>query len=58
MGAGYKTKLSFGRKGSHSLRTTVPEFIVAQFSLKAGEFLDWSIEARNGDLIIVVRKAM
>lgn len=57
MGKGYKTKLSYGRKGSHSLRTTVPEFIVAQFELKAEDYLDWSIEARDGELIIVVRKA-
>ena len=41
---------------SISLRTTVPEGVVRHVGLKPGDKLDWSIEARDGGLIITVRK--
>jgi len=31
--------------------------IVKQWSLKEGDQLDWSWEARNGEMIIVIKKA-
>ena len=39
-----------------SLRTTIPMFIAKQWGLKAGEKLDWSLEARKNETSIVVRK--
>jgi hypothetical protein len=32
-------------------------FIVKQWGLKAGDKLDWSLEARKNEITIVVRKA-
>jgi hypothetical protein len=39
-----------------SLRTTIPIFIAKQWGLKAGEKLDWSLEARKNEISIMVRK--
>jgi hypothetical protein len=39
-----------------SLRTSIPMFIVKQWGLKAGEKLDWSLEARKNEISIMVRK--
>ena len=40
-----------------SLRTVIPMFIVKQWQLKEGDKLDWQIEARNSEVVLVVRKA-
>ena len=42
--------------GHASLRTTVPMNIVRQWELKAGDKLEWSWEARDNDMIVVVRR--
>ena len=39
-----------------SLRTVIPMSIVRQWNLKDGDKLDWSWEARNNEMIVVVRK--
>ena len=39
-----------------SLHTTIFMFIVKQWGLKAGEKLDWSLEARKNEISIMVRK--
>ena len=40
-----------------SLRTTIPMFIVKQWGLKPGDKLDWSLESRGrNEIVIVVRK--
>jgi len=49
------TTLTTATTGKDSLRTTVPMSIVKHFKLKAGSKLDWDFEARNNELIIVVR---
>ena len=49
------TTLSVATSGKESLRTTVPMSIIKHFKLKASDKLDWDFEARNNDLIIVVR---
>ncbi len=54
MPTGEHTKLTRATSKTDSLRTTVPKGIVRQFGLKSGDSLDWKIEARNGDLIIVI----
>jgi len=52
---GELTTLSLATSGKESLRTTVPMSILKHFKLEAGDKLDWDFEARNNDLIIVVR---
>jgi len=49
------TTLTLAKTKSESLRTTVPIGIVRQFDLKSGDQIGWKFEARNGDLVIVVR---
>jgi hypothetical protein len=49
------TTLSLATSGKGSLRTTVPMSILKHFKLKAGDKLDWDFEARNNELIMVVR---
>lgn len=54
---GKKTTLSpsTSRKGETSLRSVVPRNIVNQFNLKTGDKLDWSLEAKDGEIILIVR---
>jgi bifunctional DNA-binding transcriptional regulator/antitoxin component of YhaV-PrlF toxin-antitoxin module len=52
---GELTTLSVATSGKESLRTTVPMSILKHFKLEAGDKLDWDFEARNNELIIVVR---
>ena len=49
------TTLSVATSGKESLRTTVPMSIIKHFKLKASDKIEWDFEARNNDLIIVVR---
>ncbi len=46
---------STSRKGETSLRSIVPASIVKQFSLKEHDKLDWRLEAKDGEIIIVVK---
>ena len=39
-----------------SLHTTIPMSIVRQWQLKEGDKLDWSWEARDDEMILVVRR--
>jgi bifunctional DNA-binding transcriptional regulator/antitoxin component of YhaV-PrlF toxin-antitoxin module len=52
---GELTTLSVATSGKGSLRTTVPMSILKHFKLKAGDKLDWDFEARNNELVILVR---
>jgi hypothetical protein len=49
------TTLTRATTGKESLRTTVPMSIIKHFKLKASDRLDWDFEARNNELVIVVR---
>jgi len=49
------TTLSVATSGKESLRTTVPMSIIKHFKLKASDKLDWDFEARNNELVIIVR---
>ena len=51
---GEVTKLTPAVSKKESLRTTVPRSIVKQFNLTREDSLDWTIEAREGELINVV----
>jgi antitoxin component of MazEF toxin-antitoxin module len=51
---GAKTKLTPAVSKKESLRTTVPRSIVQQLNLTSEDSLDWQIESKEGQLIIVV----
>ena len=52
---GKKTVLGAGLVGSDKyLRCAVPNFIVEQFGLKVGDFLDWELRVVDGVLCIIV----
>jgi hypothetical protein len=53
---GETTTLALNAPNKASLRTTIPMFIVKQWGLKSGDKLDWSLEARKNEMVIVVRK--
>jgi hypothetical protein len=53
---GETTTLALNAPNKASLRTTIPMFIVKQWRLKPGDKLDWSLEARKNEIVIVVRK--
>jgi len=57
-GLGEETTLAKNSPRFASLRTTIPMSIVRQWGLKQGDKLDWSWEARNGEMILVVRKKL
>ncbi|MCP8307723.1 MAG: AbrB/MazE/SpoVT family DNA-binding domain-containing protein [archaeon] len=56
MGSGEITTISKAATTTGSIRTVIPKGIARQFNLKPGDKLDWSIEARDGGLIITMRK--
>ncbi|MGI0019074.1 MAG: hypothetical protein ACREAY_01240 [Nitrososphaera sp.] len=45
------------RKGSISLKTTIPESYAIMLKVKPGDKLDWDHEIINGEVIIKIRKA-
>ena len=51
------TTLALNSPNRASLRTTIPMFIVKQWGLHAGDKLDWSLEARKDEIVILVKKA-
>jgi hypothetical protein len=51
------TTLALNSPKKASLRTTIPMFIVKQWGLHAGDKLDWSLEARKDEIVILVKKA-
>lgn len=57
LGMGETTTLALNAPNKASLRTTVPMFIVKQWSLKSGDQLDWSFVSLNNEMVVVVRKA-
>ncbi len=52
---GKKTILTPARKGSVTLRATVPVDIVRSLKLKAGDELDWSLKVEDGKMGIDVK---
>jgi bifunctional DNA-binding transcriptional regulator/antitoxin component of YhaV-PrlF toxin-antitoxin module len=49
------TILTLATSKRASLRSTVPMGIVKQFGLKAGDKLDWHLDVKNNEIIIVVK---
>jgi antitoxin component of MazEF toxin-antitoxin module len=52
---GETTILTLATTKRASLRSTVPMSVVKQFGLKAGDKLDWHLEVKNNEIIIVVK---
>jgi hypothetical protein len=50
------TTLALNSPNKASLRTTIPMFIVKQWGLNVGDKLDWSLEARENEIVILVKK--
>jgi hypothetical protein len=51
-----ETKTAEARPNSKSIRTTIPEGIVAFLGLESGEVIEWTMEFRNGERVAEVRK--
>ena len=51
---GGTTTLTPATPNGKSLRATVPIGIVRQFRLKVGDKLNWTLEARDGEIIVVI----
>jgi bifunctional DNA-binding transcriptional regulator/antitoxin component of YhaV-PrlF toxin-antitoxin module len=49
------TYLNKATNKGESLRTTVPMSILKHFKLEAGDKLEWDFEARNNEMVIVVK---
>ena len=49
------TKVTKATSKSNSLRTTIPIGIVKHLGLKEGDELEWTINAKGNDLIIIVK---
>ena len=49
-----KSTVHPNRKGSSSLRTTIPEAVVEFLGVKKGESIIWSFERIDGEVLIVV----
>jgi hypothetical protein len=53
---GERTRLTKAHSRSDSLRITVPQSIVNQWDLQEGDELDWSWQAKNNEMVLVVRR--
>ena len=51
------TTLTKAATNTTSLRTTVPASIVKQFNLREGDKLNWVLEIKNSEIVIVVKPA-
>ena len=51
-----QTKVGIARTGTKSLRTTVPEGIVAFLELKMGDKLDWKMEIIDDQRVTIVSR--
>ena len=51
-----ETKTSLNRPGSPSLKSTIPQGVVAALKIGPSDSLRWSIEARDGKIIAIVEK--
>lgn len=38
-----------------SLRATVPMSLVRHFGLKAGDYIEWNLETKDGEIVVIVR---
>ena len=50
------SSVASARKESKSLRATIPEGIVAYLDLKASDKLEWKMEMKGKDRIVIIKK--
>ena len=50
------TTLALNAPNKASLRTTIPMFIVKQWGLESGDKLDWTLESKRNEIVIIVKK--
>jgi hypothetical protein len=53
---GETTTLALNAPNKASLRTTIPMFIVKQWGLRPGDKLDWSLDSKKNEIVILVKK--
>jgi hypothetical protein len=53
---GETTTLALNSPNKASLRTTIPMFIVKQWGLRSGDKLDWSLDSKGNEIVIMVKK--
>lgn len=51
---GLESTVGIAKKGTNSLRTTIPEGIVEYLNLQAGDKIDWTMETVKGKRASVV----
>jgi hypothetical protein len=54
---GETTTLALNAPNKASLRTTIPMFIVKQWGLRSGDKLDWSLDSKRNEIVILVKKS-
>ena len=52
-----KSTLGIAKNGTKSLRTTVPEGIVAYLVLEAGDKLEWKMGMEGIERVVIIHKA-
>jgi len=52
-----KSTAGIAKTGTKSLRATIPEGIVAFLEMKQGDILDWKMDIKDGERIVIIRKA-
>lgn len=52
-----QSKPALARPNTRSIRTTIPEGIVAFLELELSDTLDWKMDVVNGERVASVRKA-
>lgn len=51
-----KTKVSYVRKGSKSLKVIIPEAVVDILKLSHGDMIEWEITAKGDRILVSISK--
>ena len=52
-----QSSVGIAKLGTNSLRSTIPEGIVAYLDIQVGDKIDWRMEIENGKKIVKVTKS-
>jgi antitoxin component of MazEF toxin-antitoxin module len=53
---GTVTRIGTAKKGTKSLKSTIPESIVEFLKLKDKDEVEWNMETQNDDRVVVIKK--
>jgi hypothetical protein len=53
---GVITKVGSAKKGTKSLKSTIPESIVEFLKLRDKDEVEWQMETQNDDRVVVIKK--